>query len=700
MWRLLLLVLLFIASELRGQSAQQLIAEGDSLYTLKKYDDAIFAYSKSADISLTNKDLPAAAGAYDRVAGLYQQLGNYEKSIEFGKKALEWHTQSNTLEAMAKCCSSLGTNHYYKGDFTEALNYYQRSLQLRRELKDSSGVADMLLNVGAVHNVMSNYLLAMEQYEEARTIRRQMGDKKGLASVLNNMGTILREQGRYAQSVECYTEALDIREQLNDTLGMVSSLVNIGIIYETQDYLDEALEHYDRSLALLEKVNDERYRSVVVNNVGGVHQKKKDFDEALRWFNRSSDIMLRIGNRAGYASTVSNIAEVQLQLGQTDIAAEKYNESLAIRKEIGDRKGIASAMMGLAKTQMVLGNDVKALSLADSALQEAQALNALTVIEEASGVLYKLYKKKNDSSKALSMYELNMAMKDSLSNKEHERTVMRMQFQADYERKNALMQEEQARKDALAQEQMKSRLLQRNIGFAGLGMMMIVAIVFFVQRNRISKEKSRSDSLLLNILPQSTANELKQNGVVKPMLHVNTSVLFTDFAGFTELASNLPAKELVTLLDNYFRAFDSVAQKHGLEKIKTIGDSYMAASGLTDNGPEATIAAVAAGLEMISETERVSKEHGVPLSIRVGIHTGPVVAGVVGKHKFQYDIWGDTVNTASRMESNGAPKKVNISHATYEQVHEAFECTYRGEMQVKGKGAMRMYFVDGVTTSA
>ena len=677
-----------------AQTATTMLNKGDSLYGLKQYDDAIFAYSRSAELSLAKDEAVAAAVAYDRISGLYLQMRNYDKSIVFGEKALALHSRTDNRDAMARTSSSIGTVYYYKGEYNLALDNYGRSLELRRELNDSSGVADMLLNLGSVHNVMANYLLAMERYEEAYTLRKALGDMKGLASVLNNIGTILREQGRYTQSVERYTEALSIREQMHDTLGIISSLVNMGIIYQAEKYLDEALDYYMRALKLVEVVHEERYMAIVVNNIGGVYQLKGDMDEALRWLNRSSDVMQRTGNRSGYASTLGNIGEVLVQLGQIEQAKENYDKSLVIRKELGDRKGVASSLMGLSKIQKINGANEQALLFADSALIEAKTINAMTVMEEASAMLYTLYRLKGDYQMALPMYELNIAMKDSLRNEEHQRTLMRLQFQSDYEKKEAILSIEQGRKDELAAEQLRNRLLQRNAGFAALALMMALAAMFFVQRNQIAKEKQRSESLLLNILPKATALELKEKGEVTPKLHVNTTVIFTDFVGFTELADRLPAKELVVMLDSYFKAYDAVIRKHRLEKIKTIGDAYMAASGLKNNGPDATVRAVEAALEMVTETDRLTRETGIDLQVRVGVHTGPVVAGVVGDHKFQYDIWGDTVNTASRMETAGEAGKVNISHATYEQVNDSFSCTYRGEMPVKGKGVMRMYFAE------
>ncbi|MEG3841869.1 adenylate/guanylate cyclase domain-containing protein [Microcoleus sp. herbarium14] len=213
----------------------------------------------------------------------------------------------------------------------------------------------------------------------------------------------------------------------------------------------------------------------------------------------------------------------------------------------------------------------------------------------------------------------------------------------------------------------------------------------------LDAEKHKSDKLLLNVLPVDIANELKINGKVEPVHYDNVSVLFTDFKGFTQLAEKMTPRELVDELDCCFSYFDRVVDKYGLEKLKTIGDSYMCASGIPKPSLTHALDAVFAALEILQFME-LRKLHKVyektPYwDIRIGIHSGPLLAGVIGKKKFTYDVWGDTVNTASRMESSGVPGNVNISHTTFELVKDVFDCEYRGKVSAKNKGELDMYLV-------
>jgi class 3 adenylate cyclase len=217
--------------------------------------------------------------------------------------------------------------------------------------------------------------------------------------------------------------------------------------------------------------------------------------------------------------------------------------------------------------------------------------------------------------------------------------------------------------------------------------------------DEIATERDKSDKLLLNILPSETAKELKAYGKAKPRFYEMGTVMFTDFKGFTQIAEKLTPEQIVQELNRCFQAFDEIIEKYDMEKIKTMGDGYLCAGGIPVPNKTNPIDAVKAGLAMLEFMEEVKKEKiakNEPIwNLRVGIHTGPLVAGVIGKNRFAYDIWGDTVNVASRMESSGEPGKVNISGDTYELVKSYFNCAYRGKVFAKNKGEIDMYFVEG-----
>lgn len=221
-----------------------------------------------------------------------------------------------------------------------------------------------------------------------------------------------------------------------------------------------------------------------------------------------------------------------------------------------------------------------------------------------------------------------------------------------------------------------------------------------IQNKKIMEEEQRSTSLLLNILPHEVAQELIQSGKVKPKYYEKVSILFADFVGFTSISEELSVKELINNLDGFFSYFDLVAQNKNLEKLKTIGDAYMCAGGLPTPNKTHAIDCVLAALELqafLFQMKNMYAEAKEEMwELRIGINTGPVIAGIIGETKFSYDIWGDAVNIASRMESSGEAWRVNISDSTYQHVKEYFHCEFRDKIKAKGKGYITMYFVNGL----
>ncbi|MBN8246130.1 MAG: adenylate/guanylate cyclase domain-containing protein [Verrucomicrobia bacterium] len=224
-------------------------------------------------------------------------------------------------------------------------------------------------------------------------------------------------------------------------------------------------------------------------------------------------------------------------------------------------------------------------------------------------------------------------------------------------------------------------------------------LVFLLART-LNAERHRSDNLLLNVLPREIAEELKRNARVVPRHYDSATVLFSDFVSFTRVSELLTPSELVDQLDQIFQEFDAISRDHDLEKIKTIGDAYLAVGGIPRPNATHAIDGALAALEMLRASERIRmarEKTGQPSwSIRLGLNTGPLVAGVVGTEKFAYDVWGDTVNTASRIESSGVPGQINLSAAVFEQVKEFFDCEPRGRIPAKGKGDLDMYLLKSI----
>ncbi len=217
-----------------------------------------------------------------------------------------------------------------------------------------------------------------------------------------------------------------------------------------------------------------------------------------------------------------------------------------------------------------------------------------------------------------------------------------------------------------------------------------------IKTKELEEEKEKTDELLHHILPEDIVNEFKQAGEITPRHYQTVTILFTDFEGFRDITNSLPPGELVEELNEIFGSFDTIIEAYSLEKLKTLGDTYMIGGGLPKECNDHALKVVCAAIDMMEYLEERNKSSKVKWLMRAGINSGSVVAGVVGTNKFTYDIWGDSVNIASRMENSSEPNKINISGSTYNLIKDYFECEYRGKLNVKGKGEEDMYFIKGI----
>lgn len=331
---------------------------------------------------------------------------------------------------------------------------------------------------------------------------------------------------------------------------------------------------------------------------------------------------------------------------------------------------------------------VRATTYAARSLKLAEEYGLKEQISNANLKLSELYESTGNNQASLQYYKNHIAARDSLNN------LKSVQAMADL-RTEYEVAEKQVEVDLLNEQKrnQQNRMIALSI-ILGLISLLLGAMFWFYRA--ISREHKRSETLLLNILPAETAKELKSKGKVDAVKIDQVTVLFTDFVEFSKRAEHIEPELLVQSIDFYFKKFDEITTRYGLEKIKTIGDAYMCASGLpTPNQARAKDVVLAAQEMLLVVNEALNTDDGLlHFEIRIGIHTGPVVAGIVGIKKWQYDIWGDTVNIAARMESASKPGRINLSETSYQEINAEFPCEYRGEIEVKNRGFLKMYFLE------
>lgn len=611
--------------------------------------------------------------------------------------ALLW---SERLRAVAETCGSaywlcrawtgLGIIPFQQQRYAEARHAFERALNAAQRAGNEREASNAMMNLANVYNETGRAQRAIELCELAAALSKHVGDARVLSCTLLNLSTVHAELGDYVKS----------NQYLDQALAAGSAREMIPVLYQMR-----------------------------ADNLA--HMKR--FTEADAQFRLALDSAHALGASAQYSDFEKHWADALLAMEHYDSARTHIQQALFWARRNAQPGMEEQAHVVLANIELKCGH----WSKARKELRTSSALLSGNEYGSEARDLYRayieLYKATGNATEALRYTDLLQRTEDSLKMNETRRSMQGLELR-DQERKDSLRSAEQ-----LAAEQQEhahvlgsERARKHIFLYAGLGIA-AVALALWWSLGRTRRAKKRSEEILYNVLPEEVAHEIRETGTTRSKEIEQVTILFTDFKGFTELSARIPQQELMSEIDACFRVFDEISQRHGVEKIKTIGDAYMAAAGLKGDARTAAEQAVRAALGMQLFIEKRHAERsakGLPaFRMRVGIHTGPVVAGIVGVKKFQYDIWGDTVNTASRMESSGEVGQVNISEATYELVKDAvasaqvpvvrlpengqptttddhaatkpaFGFTPRGKVEAKGKGRMEMYFVHAADGSA
>ena len=535
--------------------------------------------------------------------------------------------------------------------------------------------------------------------QRAAACARRLDARKILARSLVALGRIeLGKIGPRDKPTKLFLEALSIYTELGDDRGIASCNLQLGVLsFDIKNYL--AAEQYFQHVLKAEG-EGKRFRSVAryllalsYSELGKYELAEQTFDLAAGEV-AESDSMFHLQVLTFKGKMYANQGEPDKAIALLDQVLRDYRPT--IRKE-----AYAPVYAFLSSAHFQAGNLRDAIVNGERAYTLCKANTSNSIyLRETENTLHQAYRESGDYAKAYYYLNALQVLDDSVFNVQALQRVAQMSGEFEFEQQRKLAQAEQALKDQLARQELDRQKRMRNLLLLGFLSVTAFAIIFLRQRRRIAMERDRSEKLLLNILPEEVAEELKTGGSAEAVHFDKVTVLFTDFKGFTAMSERMTPQELVHDLHECFSAFDKITEKYGIEKIKTIGDAYMAAGGLPTPNTTHAVDVVKAALEMTrfvegGKAKKIAAGHPF-FEIRVGIHTGPVVAGIVGVKKFQYDIWGDTVNTAARMESSGAVGKVNISQSTYELLKDdpGFAFTSRGKIEAKGKGEIAMYFVE------
>lgn len=504
------------------------------------------------------------------------------------------------------------------------------------------------------------------------------------AELLRQCGISNMDLGDYKQSSGQLMQAIRLFESAGDVRGVANTRVNLGALNYYLNQFDAAVRYWEQAVVYFEKHGPPVRLGKVYSNLGSVFSEMNRLDSAEVYHRKALRLHEQAGSYQGMAQAWNNLGVTFEYAKRFDQALGCFRQARMYSDSAGDPTGAIRALLNGAAILEYQRSFSAALSANEEALNLLAKNNEKVLYRLAYLNLAGLYSKTGRYKEAYESLEKYHVYKDSVVNEENLQYLQDMQMQYESEKKEREIAQlnHESEKQAL-------RLERQRLLLAGL---LVIALLLGALVWTVVRHQRRSDALLHNILPVAVAAELRETGRVLPRRYESVTVLFADLAGFTALGRHLPPEKLVGLIDRYYHAFDDIIARHGIEKIKTIGDAYMCVSGLPEANPQHAPVMYQAACEMMQWVREHAGTGKHPhLELRIGIHTGPVVAGVAGKTKYAYDIWGDTVNMAARMEQFGVPGYINLSETTRGLLGDMVQAEPREPVEVKGIGWVRMY---------
>ncbi len=681
-----------------------------------------------------------------QIGKIYSTAGLHAKAIEYFNAVERLSAAGTPALNHIKLLEAKANSYFLLEQYDNAARVYHDLILL---LNDQS--EDVLLTF--ITNRLILCYVHLGRHDEALAANQKLldlfraGEDRGQEMLaLNNKGYILQRTGRYEEALNSFDESLVLQHALYpDQPENPVILLNKAILHQNLGDYPSAVQTLQDAIRIIEQTGDDAKRVLLLHILANVYFLDQDVYNAGVYNNKARDLALKIQDRPLLSDIYFLASKIDEALYDFEHSFEYYRKHLDIRDSIAREEERKQAELVQERyiveraereiNQLLSGQEISDLELIQLRLEYRSRQQQLEIYRKNDS-LQKTVIQNQQLERDRALQELLLA-EERLAAERKDREIVdlkqREEIQSLELRQKELEQQQDLQEIALLTRDKElgelalSKARARNFFMLGISLL-ILAVLYAVYRwlrfarranrklarqnveiNRqkeeikgnlivIDVERRKSDALLLNILPEETANELKETGQATPKHYEMVTILFTDFVGFTFVAERMTPRELIAELNHCFLEFDRIIERYGVEKIKTIGDSYMCAGGIpvaNSTNPEDVVSAALEIRDFVTRTRQERIDAGKDYwEVRIGVNTGPVMAGVVGKNKFAYDIWGDAVNIASRMESSGKSGYVNISGDTYELIRDRFHCIYRGKVQAKNKGEVDMYFVE------
>ena len=553
-----------------------------------------------------------------------------------------------------RCNNILGLLHNELTKNEEGLQYLEKAYELALIIDDKYIIATITGNLGLLHSSMSNDVKALDLLRFSEDISTQSGNREHLAIVCDNIATIFNKHGDYVRALEYYSKALELHTNTQGKDGIGRALGHIGAVYFHMNEIEKAESYLFKALEIHESIDYKRGIETWHEVLGDIMLKKEDPNSAIKHFTKAIEVNRELGNKATEAVHIGSLGDVLMFKGDLEEAFKNYEIALSILQEY-DRKGdfydVQLSMTRILSNPVYVGyNPVEAEQLLLQSLDNLREHSLKSIEREYLSQLSVMYKATGQWEKALSTYEESVSINQELNSNDIRNTIREMEFQKEY---NQLEQ---------------NRLLE------------VIRL----------QEK---EQLLHDILPSHVADRIIGGEKTIADECEDMTIMFADIVGFTTLSEHMKPSEIIELLNNIYSKLDLLADTYGIEKIKTIGDAYMAISDSREDKVNHKLKMLTFAKKILAICSEIILSNGKTLEVRIGIHSGPTVTGVIGTKKLSYDVWGDAVNTAARMESYGEPGTIQVSQEFYNSIIHIdgmIETTViaQKEIEIKGKGLM------------
>jgi adenylate cyclase len=618
---------------------------------------------------------------------LMNKLAFQLKSLSYFDEAFKLANNINYIRGIAENLCLQGLYFYSTNNFTKTLDLLNQSLDLFIQINDTLYISEIYQVLGYIYNYQGDFDNALSSYNRLNQFYIKSNDIKGISESFTNIGNVYLNKCSYYKALEMYYNSLKYSEEVHDSQSIANSYVNIGIINNILNKYIDAKTFSFRALAINQSLGN--YESIANNltNIAKIYRNEMKNDSAMYYLDTAYSYASIIDDKLIMANTYSERAHLYTIEEDYLKALDFYEKSLKLNEIINNKIGLGYNYTNIAKILIKHNSDlIRAKKLLMDGLEIAESTMDLELLKQTYEILINYYDRTGDVANAYKYSKPYLKIKDSLINIDIMKEASKLESRYEIEKETHDRQKQQEEKDKR----------QNIIIFASTtGSFMLIIFLFIVWRQSLKSEK-----LLLKIFPAAIAKRLKKKERYIADHFDEATVVFIDQVNFTFRSKDATPERVVEVLNNIYTEFDRIASKHGLEKIKTIGDCYMAVAGVPLTRPDHIEAAAVFALDIMKTMDGYNTGDGTIIRFKIGIDCGPVVAGVIGEKKFIYDLWGDTVNTASRMEEYGEPGKIQVTERFYQKLgirNEELGINFddRGEIEIKGKGMMRTYFLIG-----